>query len=40
MSRHDIPPEPDPDEQGRDLPAWVMQLLDANLHALAARSGT
>ncbi len=40
MGRHDIPPEPDPDEQGRDLPAWVMQILDANLHVLAARSGT
>ena len=40
MGRHDIPPEPDPDEQGRDLPAWVMQILDANLHVLAERSGT
>ncbi len=40
MSRHDIPPEPDPDEQGRDLPAWVMQILDANLHVLEERSGT
>ena len=40
MGRRDIPPEPDPDEQGRDLPAWVMQILDANLHVLAERSGT
>jgi integrase len=40
MGRHDIPPEPDPDEQGRDLPAWVMQILDANLHVLEERSGT
>ena len=40
MGRHDIPPEPDPDEQGRDLPAWVMQVLDASLHALEERSGT
>ena len=40
MGRQDIPPEPDPDEQGRDLPAWVMQILDANLHVLEERSGT
>ena len=40
MGRHDIPPEPDPDEQGRDLPAWVMQVLDASLPVLAERSGT
>jgi site-specific recombinase XerD len=40
MGRHDIPSEPDPDEQGRDLPAWVMQVLDANLLALEERSGT
>jgi len=40
MGRHDIPPEPDPDEQGRDLPAWVMQILDANLPVLEERSGT
>ena len=26
MGRLDIPPQPDPDEQGRDLPAWVMQI--------------
>ena len=40
MSRQDIPAQPDPDEQGRDLPAWVMQILDANLHVLEERSGT
>ena len=40
IGRHDIPPEPDPDEQGRDLPAWVMQVLDASLPVLAERSGT
>lgn len=39
MSRHDMPAEPDPDEQGRDLPAWVLQILDANLHLLEQRSG-
>jgi len=38
MGRQDIPPEPDPDEQGWDLPAWVMQILDANLHVLEKRS--
>jgi integrase len=40
MGRQDIPPQPDPDEQGRDLPAWVMKVLDANLHVLEERSGT
>ncbi len=40
MSRQDIPSEPDPDEHGRDLPAWVLQILDANLHVLEQRSGT
>src|SRR5712691_7653587 len=40
MGRQDIPSEPDPDEQGRDLPAWVLQILDANLHVLEERSGT
>ncbi len=40
MGRQDIPPQPDPDERGRDLPAWVMQILDANLHVLEDRSGT
>lgn len=40
MGRQDIPSEPDPDEQGRDLPAWVLQILDAHLHVLEARSGT
>jgi integrase len=40
MGRQDVPPEPDPDEQGRALPAWVMQILDANLHVLEERSGT
>jgi integrase len=40
MGRQDIPSEPDPDEQGRDLPAWVLQILDANLHVLEGRSGT
>jgi integrase len=40
MGRQDIPSEPDPDEQRRDLPSWVMQILDANLHALEERSGT
>jgi hypothetical protein len=40
MGRQDIPSEPDPDEQGRDLPAWVLQILDANLHLLEERSGT
>ncbi len=37
MGRHYIPPEPGPDERGRDLPAWVMQILDANLHVLERR---
>jgi integrase len=40
MGRQDIPPEPDPDAQGRDLPVWVMKILDANLHVLEERSGT
>jgi integrase len=40
MGRQDIPSEPDPDEQRRDLPAWVLQILDANLHVLKERSGT
>jgi integrase len=40
MGRQDIPSEPDPDEQGRDLPAWVLQILDAHLHVLEQRSGT
>jgi integrase len=40
MGRQDIPAEPDPDEQGRDLPAWVLQILDAHLHALEERGGT
>ena len=39
MGRQDIPSEPDPDEQGRDLPAWVLQILDANLRVLEERSG-
>jgi len=40
MGRQDIPSEPDPDEQRRDLPAWLMRILDANLHVLEERSGT
>ena len=40
MGRQDVPSEPDPDEQGRDLPAWVLQILDAHLHVLEERSGT
>jgi integrase len=40
MGRQDIPSEPDPDEQSRDLPAWVLQILDAHLHVLEERSGT
>jgi integrase len=39
MGRQDMPPEPDPDEDGRDLPAWVMKILDANLHVMEKRSG-
>jgi hypothetical protein len=39
MGRQDIPPQPDEDESARDLPAWVMKILDANLHVLEERSG-
>ncbi len=40
MGRQDIPPEPDEGEEGRDLPAWVIKILDANLHVMEERSGT
>jgi hypothetical protein len=39
MNRQDIPPEPGPDEAGRDLPAWVMRILNDNLPTLEQRSG-
>ena len=39
MNWQDIRPEPDPDEAGRDLPAWVMRILNDNLSALEQRSG-
>jgi hypothetical protein len=40
LSRHDIPPEPDRDQPGRDLPAWVLKVICDNLPALEERSGT
>jgi integrase len=39
FNRSDIPPQPHEDRAGRDLPAWVLRVINDNLPVLEARSG-
>ncbi len=39
LSRQDVPAEPDNDGSGRDLPDWVLRIINDNLHVLEERSG-
>lgn len=40
LHRDNIPPPRDPDRSGRDLPTWVLNIINDNLPVLGARSGT
>jgi len=39
LSRQDVPPEPGDDGSGRDLPDWVLRIINDYLHVLEERSG-